>query len=460
MTDPISVYYADNPVEVLDKNQRTWYDPDILTLFRQRALFADIIGYQRNLGDVRATSMIVNQLLDPHPNWNELSTRQIWLPAMHIDSRQIEITFQHHGGKVALHDYDELVTYWKSNGRAGLRVILNRALGQHIIDVHDYLARNALINGALTLTGYTYYPNSKEDFGELTTSDIMTPDYAKHIQLGMKYREVNGALNFDGRAGAVVCYTTPGVIYDLQDDEDWIDISKYAQPGMLLRYEVGSYKNVRFVESPRCVLWNCGTITAQAPINAAAYAGDGSPNPGLTKVDGTYMVGQTSSGITHYISLGTFGTGAITDLAENDIITIHSSRTSSFGVANGVNPFDGTVTNRRIVGIDTDEGTIELDKPIMIDFSTNLGGGVYGYITKGLHVHSSIFVGAPKTIVAGVAQPVRLHTPPPIDDLEAIYRYSWNDRMGHQPFYPEAYEVMFTAGAVRYKGAFNQNLSP
>lgn len=460
MADPITDYYADNPVEVLDKNQRVWYDPDILTLFRQRALFSDIIAYKRNLGDVRATSMIVNQLFDPHPNWNELSTRQIWLPAMHIDSRQIEITFQHHGGKVALHDYDELVTYWKLNGRAGLRAILNRALGQHIIDVHDYLARNALINGALTTTGYVYYPGTAEDFGDLLSTDIMVPEIAKEIQLGMKYREVAGALNPDGSAGAVVCYTTPGVIYDLQDDEDWIEISKYAQPGRLLRYEVGSYKNVRFVESPRCVLWNCGTITAQAPINAAVHAGDGSPNPGATKVDGTYMVGQTSSGIVHNIPLGSFGTGAITDLSVNDIITLHLTRTSSFGVANGVNPFDGTVTNRRIVAIDSENGTISLDKPVMIDFATDLGAGVYGYVTKGMHVHSSIFVGAPQTIVTGVAQPIRLHTPPPIDDLEAIYRYSWNDRMGHQPFAPEAFEVVFSAGSVRYKGKMSGSVSP
>ena len=404
--------------------------------------------------------MIVNQLLDPHPNWNALSTRQIWLPAMHIDSRQIEITFQHHGGKVALHDYDELVTYWKSNGRAGLRVILNRALGQHIIDVHDYLARNALIQGALVTTGYAYYPEGVSDFGDILSTDIMVPGIAKQIQLGMKYREVAGALNRDGSAGAVVCYTTPGVIYDLQDDEDWIEISKYAQPGRILKYEVGSYKNVRFVESPRCVLWNCGSITAQAPINASVSAGDGSPNPGVTKVDGTYMLGQASAGIVHNIPLGAFGTGAITDLAVNDIITLHVTRTSSFGVTNGVNPFDGTVTNRRIVEIDTEEGTISLDKPVMIDFSTNLGGGVYGYITKAMHVHASIFVGAPQTIVTGVAQPIRLHTPPPIDDLEAIYRYSWNDRMGHQPFTPEAFEVFFSAGAVRIKGAMVGSISP
>jgi hypothetical protein len=457
MADPITDYYADNPVEVLDKNQRVWYDPNIMDLFQNRSLFANITSYARNLGDVRATSMVVNQLLEPHANYNALATRQLWLPAMHIDSRQLEITFSHHGGKVALHEYDELVTYWKSDGRAGLRVILDRVLGRNIVDVHDFLARNALINGALTQTGYVYYAGDATDFGDLAADDVMTPDIAAQIQLGMKFREVAGALNPDGSAGAVVCYTTPGVIYDLQKDPDWVEVAKYADPARLFRYEVGSYKNVRYIESTRLMLWNCGTVEFQETITAAATAGDGAPVPASAKVDGTYMVGQSSAGITNYIQLsGTPETGVLADNVQvNDIITIHISRTSAFGVTDGVNPFDGTLHNRRVIEVDTGNDRLVLDRPIMLDFATDLGSGVYGYVTKGFNVHSSIFVGAPQGIVAGVAAPIRLHTPPPIDDLMSIYRYSWNDRMGYQPFAPEVFEVVFSAGSVRFKGALN-----
>jgi hypothetical protein len=454
MADPITDYYADNPVEVLDKNQRVWYDPDVLLLFRKRALFSNITTYTRNLGDVRATSMVVSQILEPHSNFNALATRQLWLPAMHVDSRSVEITFQHHGGKVALHEYDDLVTYWKADARGGLRGILNRVLGINIVDVHDYLARNAMIQGALEQTGYVYYAGSATDFDDIDAADVFKPEYATEIQLGMKYREVAGALNPDGSAGAVVCYTSPGVIFDLQKDPDWVEVAKYADPGRLFRYEVGSYKNVRFVESPRLVLWNAGTVEFQCALSAAAHAGDGSPNPGATKVDGTYMVGQTSDGIVHYLQLAAVPiTGTLlANVQVNDIISIHIARTSAYGVTNGLDPFDGRVHNRRVVSIDTDNDRISLDKPIMLDFATDLGSGVYGYVTKGFNVHSSIFVGAPQGIVTGVAAPIRLHTPPPIDDLESIYRYSWNDRMGHQPYAPEVFEIVFSAGAVRFKG--------
>ena len=452
MSDPISDYYADNPVEVLDKNQRVWYDPDVLLLFRNRSLFAGTINFVRNLGDYRAPSMIVTQILEPHANYNTVNARQLWLPAMHIDSRSVNITFNNYAGKVALHQYDDLVTYWQADNQAGLRSIINRVLGQHVIDVHDFLARNAYLQGALVNTGYVMYSGSATNFNTITSTDLFDISMAADIQLGMKYREVAQVVNpAGGAAGSVICYTTPGVIYDIQRDPDWIDVRKYQDLNSILNYEVGMYKNVRFVESPRLTLWNCGVITYQGSINAAAHAGDGAPDPGATKVDGTYMVGQTSSGIVHNLPLSNI-TGTLSDLKVNDIITIHVSRSSTFGVTNGVNPFDGKLHNRRIVAIDTGGGTISIDKPIMEDFADNLGAGVYGYVTKGVNVHSSIFVGGPQGIVCGLAQPIRMHTPPPIDDLEAIYRYSWNSREGFQPYAPEVFEVVFSAGSTRVKG--------
>jgi hypothetical protein len=56
MADPITDYYADNPWEVVDKNQREWYDPDLIDNFRQKSVFAPTITFVKNMmGDVRAT---------------------------------------------------------------------------------------------------------------------------------------------------------------------------------------------------------------------------------------------------------------------------------------------------------------------------------------------------------------------------------------------------------------------
>lgn len=452
MTDPITQYYADNPVEVLDKNQREFYDPDLVDIWRQRSVFKDLIKFTKNLGDVRATEMTITSVLDPHPDYTALAARQIWMPAMHIDSRSVKITFQHNGSKVAYHKYDDMITYWKKNGQAGLRNIIRSALGQSEVDINDYLARNALIQGALT-TGYNMYAGGATSFNDIATNDLFDPDVAADIWLGMSMRGVPGAMGPSGAGNSIVCYTTPGVIFDIQNDASWIAAHNYASDTALLKYEVGSYKNVRYVQTPKCVLWNAGTVIVRASISAAASAGDGAPSPASTTVDGTYYVGQSSNGVVNYLQLAVPTTGSLSQISVNDIITIHKTTTAAYGVTGGVNPFEGTAMYRRVVAIDTDTRQIKLDQPIGIDLTTDLGGGVYGYITKGRNIHSSIFVGGPNALVAGVAQAPRFYALNPIDDYNAIYRFSWDQYMGYQPFFPEVFEVVFSAGSVRVKGA-------
>lgn len=447
-------YYSDNPWEVIDKNQRTWYDPDLIALFRQRALFTPTIQFTKNLGDVRATKMVLTQLLDPHPDTTALAVRQIWMPASHIDSRSVEIAFSRYGGKVAYNTYDDMVTYWKQNGQEGIRRIMRGALGQHMIDVLDLLARNAYIQGALD-AGYALYEGGGSDFNALSTTDIFKLETGLDIWLGMTLRGVASALGPAGASGNIVCYTSPSVIYDIQKgtgSDEWIEVLKYTGTAPL-RYEVGTYKNIRFVQSPKLVLWNAGAVTAQGSVSVAINAGDGAPNPGTTKVDATYMVGQTSAGIKNYINVGSWGTGTLANISVNDMITIHTSRTSAFGITNGVDYREGTAHVRRVVAKSTSPDRIVLDRPIMVDMNTDLGGGVYAYVTKGRNVHASIFVGGSEGIVSGVALAPRFHSPPPVDDFEMVQRFSWDAYLGHQTYAPEVFEVVFSAGTTRVKGA-------
>jgi hypothetical protein len=453
-TGDFDLYYTDNPWEAIDKNQRTWYDPDLIALFRQKALFTPTIQFTKNLGDVRATKMVLSQLLDPHPDYTALAVRQIWMPASHIDSRQCEITFSRYGGKVAYTVYDDMVTYWKQNGSEGIRRIMKGALGQHMIDVMDLLARNAYIKGALD-SGYVLYQGSSNvSFGDLASTDLFDIKVAMEIWLGMSLRGVASAMGESGAANSIVCYTSPSVIYDIQSATggEWISVNQYQGLPSLIKYEVGSYKNVRFVQSPKLVLWNCGELIAQAPIAVAVHAGDGAPDPSTTKVDGVWQVGQESNGIVNYITPGAFGTGSIANIAVNDIVSIHLGRTSAYDVTNGVNPFEGTMCNRRIVQKLTTPDRLVLDQPIMIDMATAVSPGVFGYISKGTNVHASIFVGGPNGIVSGVAAPPRFHAPPPVDDFEMVQRFSWDAYMGYQDYAPEVFEVVFSAGTTRVKG--------
>lgn len=450
-TGDFDTYYSDEPFSVMDKNQRTWLDPDLIDMWRLRSVFRPVLTFTRSLLDVRATSMTVTQLLDPHPDTTPLAARQIWMPSMHIDSRAVEITFQHNGNKIAYHKYDDMITYWRKNQKAGLRNIARGSLGVAEVDMNDLLARNALISGALT-TGYNLIQGGGSDFSDIGTADKFDPTIASDIWLGMANRGLAEALGPSGAQGSIVCFTTPGVIHDIQDNSGWQSTHQYLQDRILLRYEVGAYKNVRFVQTPKCTLWNCGAVIVRAPVVAAITAGDGSPNADSTKVDGTYKTGQTTAGITNYIQLDTATSGSISDFAVNDIVTIHATMTSAYGIANGVDFTEGKLTNRRIVSVDVANKRLVLDQPVLVDFDTDLGSGVYAYVTKGRNVHASIFVGGPQAIVAGVAQQPQFYQLDPIDDFKAIYRFSFDQYMGYQPYRPEVFEVVFSSGSTRVKG--------
>jgi hypothetical protein len=55
-------------------------------------------------------------------------------------------------------------------------------------------------------------------------------------------------------------------------------------------------------------------------------------------------------------------------------------------------------------------------------------------------------------VVGGFAQPPQLHTPPAVDDLEALYRFSWDGYYDYSPFRTEAAVVVYSAGYTSYAG--------
>jgi hypothetical protein len=362
------------------------------------------------------------------------------------------LNFNHYGIKLALHAYDDLITYWQQDNVAGLRRIINAAVGPMITELQDKLARNAFLSG-----GYAMYGSAgtATSFAGIGTGDKITTPLIDSIHLGMAERGVPYASNPEGIMGNIVCVTSPGVLHDLRqemattgNDNAFIETQKYNNSQRLLNMEVGTYHNVRFVRTPRAILYNCGPITKQCTIAAAINAGDGSPDPATTAVDGARYVGQP--GTVHHIALSTFSAG---DFLVNDVVTIHVARTNAHGITNGVDHTDGKLYNRRVVAVDNSGHTLTFDLPIMEDFTTDLGGGVYGYVTKGRHIHTAIFIGGADGIVQGVSQPMSIKMPRPVDDFEALFRVAADGYFGYKVFEPQVFEAIFLAGTNRIKGA-------
>ncbi len=444
-------YYADTPTSDLDKNQRQWFHPVLSDMYRKHSVYRSLIPYAHNLGAVNAKTMTLTQLIDIHPNFDTIGLRDIWLPSSHLDSRNQEITFNRYAGKVAYHEYDDIITYWQqAEGQTGQRgvlaSILQGQLGRHYVDVHDALVRNAYLSGQNSI-----YQGTATDFSGIATTDTFDLGVIDDMWLGFAYRDTpmasdpNLAMN---NSGQLIMITSPGVVDAIirsAATDEWKTAINYAASTQLLKYEIGMYKNVRIVATPKQTLYNCGTIIQQHNVTVAVSAGDGSPDPDIAgdDVQGVYKTGQ--SGATHGITLN-----AVTGLVVNDIVSIHTVRTNAYGVTNGASYLDGKKTDRRIVKIDG--SVIYFDLPVMVDFTTDLGGGVYAYVTKARHIHASTFIAGPDGVVGGVGRPAAFRNPGPVDDVEQVFRFSWNEYVGYTVLRPDLFDTYYTAARVRVVG--------
>lgn len=444
-TTGFDTYYGDTPVQNLDRNQRQWYHPIVDRLMRERSVWTGLVPFVYNLGNVNAKTMTITEVFGIHPNFDPIGLRDLWLPSSHIDSRSVDVTFNRYGGKVAYMEYDDIITYWKTagNGRSAIERILRGALGDQIIDVNDYLIRNAFLSGS-----FSQFAGTASAFGGLTETDTFDKAIIDEMWLGFAYRGLAVAQNPNlpmNNNGSILCVTTPGAIFEMIGEEDWKTTQQYANPGRLLAYEVGAWHNCRFVQSPRMTLYNCGEIIQQTTLDGAHDSADGSPS---TVVDGVRTVGQ--DGAQHYLQLA----DTPTEFAVNDIISIHTDTTSAFGVTGGADYRDGTKVDRRVVSVDSGNKRISIDRPLMNDFASG------AYVTKATHVHSAVFIGGPGGVVSGVGRPLRMHNPPVVDDLEMMYRFSWDTYSGYNVYQPDVFETLFFTGKIKVKGeATNQAAS-
>jgi len=460
-TAGLDTYYGDEPWSAWDINQRDWYVPLLQRAYHQRSNFGAMVPVKVDFTAQRTGTIIWTGLMDLEPAIDSIGLRDMWLQSNYTDGWQMRINMTHYGDKIALHKYDPLVTFFTASGRgaSGLAGLCRELMGNAIVDTMELQIRNAFLSAPVR-----YISGGGTGFSAISSSDVLDPDLFMDVQLNFAYSEVVDP-NASGGLSAVA-YSSPGVIHSVQGRSDYLSRRQYTSEGFreLLRYEVGAWKGVRMINHPLNTLYNMGNITAQAPVTAAITPGDGAPDPGSdgsgTKVMGTYEMGQKAGSQTHYIQLGTFSTGSISDLAVGDMITIHTRKsagtTAPYDVADAPYPTDGTISNRVIVSIDTGNARICVDKPILKDYTTeganDAGTGEYAFVTKGQHIHATILASAPGGVVGGFAQPPQLHVPPAVDDLEAMFRLSWDGYYQYSLFRTEPIAVIFSAGYVSHQG--------
>jgi hypothetical protein len=439
--------YGQNPWVGIDRKTIPYYVPELAGVFRRANVYAGMTTFAVSLLQNNATTMYFTEIYDLEYDKSTIDNHSLWLDAMYFDSRQLQISTASYGGKVALHKHDPRVSYWRQSG-GDIRQIAKGALGLSMTQQIDELTRDAYLSGPFWLiSGHTSdtlsasgYPN----FGAIVAGDAYDPDDAAKIWLIMDDKLVPGAADPTGLGGRMMfAITSHGVWYDLikpTATHNFRTVLETLQDRRgLMNYEMGQYLNTRYIKTPLNVLWNCGTVTLQTTLTADIAIGSGA----ASTVDQVYTTGQaalrtseTNSDVgQRYISLA-----SVTGLAVGDMITIHKTRTNNYGVTNGVDYTEGTLSNRRIVSI---SGlNVALDKPIL---KCEYVQG--NYVTKALHVHATVFVGGPRGVVWAVTQSPAMYTPPVIDDRMAQWRSTWDMTSAANVFKPEWFYVIYSAAS-------------
>jgi N4-gp56 family major capsid protein len=462
MAYDVNTTYALDPWDNLTLDEREWYDGFLREIYSREAVYSKFVTLQVDLSAFRTRTIHFNDLIPPRPNIAAINARTMDANRLYTDSLQKELTVARYGNGMSIHRESELFNYWQQNGSFGLVPILRRHLGQVIVDHIDMLARNAFVTNPFALYGLTA---GASGFSDITTSDTISTELLDEINLGMRERrKITEAFPTAKQPGNMFCITTPGVYHDLLREQDttansndaFVDISLYQGGTNLMRGEVGLYRNFRFVINPNASLYACGELDTQTTIDAAVSLGDGAPDPETTTVDGVYQVGQP--GATHYIQVAD-----VTGFAVNDIVKVHKTRGTSLvplEVIDGAQYNDPMAQDMQIHSIDTGNDRLTFTTPyMMVDtdstgLETDLGGGVYGYVTKARHVNTALFLDAsdPSGLIAGFAQPPRIYTPPAIDDYMSMFRITYDFWSEYALWNPGAFEIAFLAGSHKTKG--------
>ena len=399
-------------------------------------------------------SMTWRGIFDMEPTPDPVGLRQIWFPNNYTDTWEKQITFLPYADKVALHEFDDLVQAFLFNGRIGLKNIAATLLGQSSTVFQDILIRNAYLEHP-----YPRYTNGATSFAGINATPAywFDPAVASDIWMDLAYQGVPLAQSPTGNGGngMMICLTTPSVINNIQQQvgNEWYTLYLQSDPARLLSYEVGIYKNVRYVAHSRNVLWNCGDIITRATLDNAYGPGDGAGGAGL--IDGVYTVGQNpSTGVVQWIE-NTVDTlnSPVDNFVVGDIVTIHQTTTPDFGVTgalDGVDYREGTARRRRIVAIGDGTtgplGALTFDRPLFHEFPAG------SYITRAEDIHPSVFLAGPGGCVTGVGQPIEVYPMDPIDDARAIWRFIWKGLFRTQLFMPEVFELVFSGGTRPARG--------
>jgi hypothetical protein len=461
-----STYYDLNPIAVFDQDEWSAHQLQVAALFRQTPIvYTPLMDWTAEAASTGARQTFKHDILQGDVNTNPIPFTANYINAMALNSRQRTMSYDRWGDKVQVHKSENIFTQWQKSGGKDWRPLLRGVLGLSVPRKIELLSRNAFVQ--LTPAGFATYANGAANMGALTGADTFQLEILRQWKL--RVGQTGTPVIPGDTAMSRVAIAPPGVEFDIAEQISAAagsDAELYTQATVYrnnaLRYELATIWDTRIIIHPNdsygrnnAVLYNAGAIEYQYGVVAPVYNGDGAPDPETTKVDGVHFVGQKDSA--HLLELEDFGAS---EYEINDLVTIHTGRTSAYGVTNGCDFLDGKSIVRRVVAVDSDANTLSFDLPVMFDYTTPIAatsesggaGTFYAFVTKARHIAMVVVQGGRGAFQADVAAPLEFHEPDPVDDFKSVWRFVWELHAGWNLVSPHVYEVHFCSVSLPKPG--------
>jgi len=437
--------YANNPFGDLSMHERSpAYIPVLMRTWMMKVKWNRFVSAQIDTTNLsqRARVITLTQQIFGRPNFSPKTPMTLFVPPGTFQGlRQKTVELEYHYDSVQIHKDTDLYNFLN----ATLESMARGALAWNLIQYHEFLARRAAMTSSYNLMADGTAANAP-NFSLLTsaTSHKFDIRWVNDVILGMEEEHI---IDTEVDRPRMACLTTPGVIYDIstQAGSEWIALNSLGDAGFsrLNTYGVaGAYKGVVFIPVAVNKLVGAGPKVQETTIAAPIATLDGC----LSTADAQGFIAK-QAGAAEYIQVA-----SASGFAVGDEVVIHRTRSSAFGVADGVDPNEGTADFRVIAAIN---GTnISLSEPwLKAPYDTVVAGtSHYGWMTKAAPIHLSSFVADQNAIQIGVAQQVTLVEAPPLDNFLKMRRFSWDAYIKYELMHHPGVRNIYSRGAYTTPG--------
>jgi len=378
---------------MLPMSYRTYFEAVLLDVLRAQTIYQ---GYATPVVDfaARDTKLITfTEVHDLHPAIGALSEAVPFVEGAYLDGKQYTMTVSERGNVVKTNKFHNITQFWNSGE---FEKLVREKLGRNLVESVEILARNEFLNSTHFFYSDAGAGAAPTDRASVAADDVFIPDYGDRSKTNLESRN---ALGLNDGSNSVVAIVHPRVARDIRKGagSEWQDVMLYAQPGNILRGEIGMLWGVRYVKNNFARLPNAGATVAQVALSGATLKGQGGPD-------------SDDAGLTNYVQCAT---ADLSSFAVGQEVTIHKQ---TLGTA--VLETDDTAEHRVIVQVDDANDRLYFDQALYVAHADG------DYVTEARDLYPTVTIGGP-SIMWGVAALPSVVVPPIIDDFGRINRVSW-----------------------------------